>query len=1178
MRIGWFIVPALVLFARPAAAVDSADWPTYLHDSARTGATPRSLPSPLRETWVLQPRHAPRPAWPAPAREDSWRGIRELKPVVTYDRAYHTVVADGRLFFGTSANDKVYCLDAVSGEVQWAFFTDGPVRLAPAIADGKLFVSADDGTVYCLDARDGGVHWRFRPDTPERLIPGNGRLISFTPVRTGIVVEGGVAYCFAGLFPSYAVHGYALNAETGDPLWSLSTEELSPQGYLVASSTKLFVPTGRTTPAVFDRSDGSFHGKLEGGGGAFAVLADDALASGPGIRYTDRLQLSDPDTQETIATCDGMRMVANGSVSYTQTHTELMRLDRSQFLELGRQRNALEKEREEQYNLQQVAERRGNAESVESYRAEVKRLDGEISVVDDHMDACYTWRVPCSYPYALILAGETLIAGGDGEVAAFRASDGHPLWRVPVSGRAYGLSVAQERLYVSTDSGAIHCFASTDLPSKTIEEPLSSDHPFPEDALSAAYARAADVILRQTDIGQGYCVVLDCGEGRLAYELARRSDLKIIGLERDPNTVLRAREALDAAGLYGVRVAVRVWDGDALPFTSWFANLVVSDAAVAAGVLPKQAQEVYRILRPYGGTAMIGSPEIASAALAPAALTQWMDAVEADTHAIVQEDGAWVVVRRGDLPGAGEWTQLYANAGHTASSNDEIEGPVTVQWFGEPGPRGMVDRHRMSMSPLSKEGRVFVCGQEFIFAIDAYNGAPLWTLDLSGLSRLSVFKSSGHMLLSENLLYVAVGSQCWAIRVEDGKRVTTLQVPSVDGKPSEWGYLNVAGELVIGSGEWPQAHVNYSRKAVLVGVICQRVLRRLWLGVVTVFAGLIMLVSMSLAWLRRGTTGGLLDVLFLRGLTRKTRVIAAGALTVLLLIAVYITLTIAVTLASLVAAGPDSLMVSSRYVFAIDSHTRAERWRYRNGEVLNSTITVVKDSVCFVERRTFPKAFDPDGRVNELAQFLASDTFLVALDAATGGVLWERPVSLPFQHIMFAQGAKGVLLLSGSSSQEGMSFYELLGFDTDTGASLWNARFRARDMLCTGWAGESNSHGDLWQSPVIVGEVVYARPYAFNLQTGVQLDYVAYRGGHGCGHLTGSAHYLYGRGDNPRMYPTDVSTTEGVPLTCVSRPGCLLNIIPAGGLILIPESSAGCTCSYPLQTSFGFIPQALAGP
>ena len=32
-------------------------------------------------------------------------------------------------------------------------------------------------------------------------------------------------------------------------------------------------------------------------------------------------------------------------------------------------------------------------------------------------------------------------------------------------------------------------------------------------------------------------------------------------------------------------------------------------------------------------------------------------------------------------------------------------------------------------------------------------------------------------------------------------------------------------------------------------------------------------------------------------------------------------------------------------------------------------------------------------------------------------------------------------------------------------------------------------------------------------------------------------------------------------------------MIPAGGLLLIPEASSGCTCNYSIQTSLAFLPR-----
>jgi len=64
---------------------------------------------------------------------------------------------------------------------------------------------------------------------------------------------------------------------------------------------------------------------------------------------------------------------------------------------------------------------------------------------------------------------------------------------------------------------------------------------------------------------------------------------------------------------------------------------------------------------------------------------------------------------------------------------------------------------------------------------------------------------------------------------------------------------------------------------------------------------------------------------------------------------------------------------------------------------------------------------------------------------------------------------------------------------------------------------------------------------------------------------------MFWRGHNPWMY--DLRQKDGaIRLNKVARPGCWINIIPAGGLVLIPESSSGCTCGYALQSSMAYAP------
>ncbi len=227
-----------------------ADWPTYLRDNQRTGITAESLQFPLELKWLHKTRHTPKPAWPEPAKQNFWAKKFNLKARVTFDRAFHVVSIGNRVYFGSSADDKLYCLDATTGQERWSFFAEGPVRLAPTIADGRVLFGSDDGHVYCLNASDGRLVWKFRIGPSDRRIPGNERVSSAWPVRTGILVEGNIAYFCAGVFPVQGVYQVAVDIRTGKKLASGSLS-VTAQGYLERRSGKLFVKTGRSPAGAF---------------------------------------------------------------------------------------------------------------------------------------------------------------------------------------------------------------------------------------------------------------------------------------------------------------------------------------------------------------------------------------------------------------------------------------------------------------------------------------------------------------------------------------------------------------------------------------------------------------------------------------------------------------------------------------------------------------------------------------------------------------------------------------------------------------------------------------------------------------------------------------------------------------------------------------------------------------
>lgn len=1099
------VYPALFALTFVCGTGYAADWPTYLHDDTRSGITNENLTLPLYETWRYQATHAPEPAWPPPPPNDYWHNYRNLRPTVTYDRAYHVNVVGDTAFFASSADSKVYALDTASGHERWSFFTEGPVRLAPTIADGKVYIGSDDGSLYCLRAENGEPVWRFKTYQTDRRLPGNESMISYWPVRGGIVVDNGTVYFGAGLFPNEETYLFALDARDGSLQWKESVS-ITGEGYMLASPDNLYVPTGRTQPVRFARSDGSRQGDYESAGGAYALLTGDVIVTGPG-RGEKAITVDDVKTRETLASFNGLRMLVNGNIAYLQSETKLSAFDRKRYLELARQRLPLQKKSDD-LTKQLKEARRGDANNSDNIRNELRDLKVQIGNISEEMTQCYLWTVDCDCPYSMILAGETLFAGGENKITAIDPKTGESTWSANVIGDVYGLTAANGKLYASTGKGVIHCFTSTKTEHPNIIKPVVDTQPYPKDNLTDWYAETAQNIIAKTNADQGYCLVFGSEEGRLAYELAKQTRMQILCVEEDIDKVNASRQAFDKAGIYGTRITVHHGSIDTIEYPPYFANLIVSEKTLLTGELPSTGLNVYRLLRPYGGCLYIGQsfqPDMSVISSTKFKRNVWLSgllpfALEIpDTIPGWEFDNAWLFHRRGALNGVGEWTQLYCNASHTANSGDLIRGPVTLQWFGAPGPEQIIDRHHRPMSSLVKDGRVFVPADNRIIAVDAYNGTRLWEREVPDSRRIGALKDCGQMVLTDDLVYIASAGECWGIDVANGERKLTFQLPDLAEGPHDWGYLNYIGNRLVGSGQ--KKNASFYKQ----------------------------------------------------------------------------TFTDDPENASNILEGDFRPVIVSDYLFSFDRHTQANPWHYKNGSIMNSAMAIGDGRVFFAECRNPDIINNPDGRVR-IDHFCKKDLFLVALGLETGKKVLERPISLPYEHIMYINYADNIILLTGTYNKDNYVRYRLYALNADSGGELWNADYLGMNVNGDEPFGVEGSHGEQWQHPVIIGDTVYSKPYAYDLHTGEKKNYVFYRGGHGCGGFTGSAFYMYGRGSNPRMYPLETESTSGIQLTQVTRPGCWLNIIPAGGLILLPESSSGCTCAYSVQTSLAFAPREYYSP
>ncbi len=776
-----FWVAAACLWGPRVTCAD--DWPTYRHDVARSGVTADQLQTPLIARWVFVSRHAPRPAWSDP-KPVPIENLLELRRV-HFDDVFQPVVARGRVYFGSSSEDKLYCLDAESGRILWTRILGGPVRLAPTVAGDRVYVGADDGVVRCLDAQDGSLIWQFQaaPQPSRRL--GQGRMVSLWPLRSGVLVDQGVVYLAAGFFPAEGVFLYALDAQTGRVLWCNDTggeqpqSRVSPQGYLLASADNLLVPMGRVSPAVFSRRDGRlvrsspFFGKSIGG--SFAVLAGGDMFTG-----TEEMVGCRADSLERFAQFPARRVVATEHTVFLATGTQLVATPRS--------------------------------------------APGKDVL----------WTTPCPCADELILAGGVLIAGGENRLVAVDSKMGKVLWQTDVEGSAKGLAAAGGMLWASTDTGRLYCFAPAAVQESSAAEdsaeaaetattPQAGPATIvePTDARSLAdrpgaaeARRAAAWLLEQSGARRGYCLVLGVETGQLAYELARQSELKVCAVSPDAERVAELRKALDRAGVYGSQVAVDCLPLDELPYGDYFADLIVSETALLRGKLPTGAAEAFRMLKPRGGVMLIGRMDAAdeqpatagaqAGALDARRLQDWLAQAQLDpqeaTPQIIEREGTWAKLVRGPLKGEGNWTHQYANAANTACGDDQrVRCPLGVLWFGEPGPGMMPNRHVRAAGPLVMDGRLFVPGENVLMAYDAYNGVKLWEEPIQGAARFHASHDASDLAAGPDGVFVAVADRCLRIDPETGKTLSTYRLPPMSEGGWQWGYLACDKGLLVGS-------------------------------------------------------------------------------------------------------------------------------------------------------------------------------------------------------------------------------------------------------------------------------------------------------------------------------------------------------------------------------------------
>jgi hypothetical protein len=195
---------------------------------------------------------------------------------------------------------------------------------------------------------------------------------------------------------------------------------------------------------------------------------------------------------------------------------------------------------------------------------------------------------------------------------------------------------------------------------------------------------------------------------------------------------------------------------------------------------------------------------------------------------------------------------------------------------------------------------------------------------------------------------------------------------------------------------------------------------------------------------------------------------------------------------------------------------------------------------------------------------------IVALDLEGGQVVWDKHVD-----ITGCGGEKAgliwqndVLLIAGHFQLKdlnswykdgGLQWRRITSFNGDNSEILWSKPL-------------NYSH-----RPPIIDNKIIAEPRAVDIQSGEFIDrrnpitgkyqhFFVDRMGKNCAPMQGSRHMLFFRRQDIEMF--DFENDIGITRVGSVRPSCWINMIAANGLALFPEGASGCSCPYPIKTSF----------
>jgi len=363
---------------------------------------------------------------------------------------------------------------------------------------------------------------------------------------------------------------------------------------------------------------------------------------------------------------------------------------------------------------------------------------------------------------------------------------------------------ADGKLFMMNQGGEVFCFAPA---TAGADGPKHVTLPKPQfTAGHDASTEAVEQILAASQQTDGYCYVWGLRDGRMIEELLRQSRLRLTAIDSDETRVNTVRCKLDAAGLY--RDRLQLYTGEPLRYESpgWSANLIVSENSSGSDFSTGRAfvEEVFRCLRPYGGTACFALSDPQHKRFA-----QWAAEARLPRARVTRRQGWTLLIREGPLPDSADWMHETRDAANSLCAPDKlVRAPMSVQWFG--GPAAGHDMTYAAMLPpgvLVCRGRYIMQASQKLTAIDVYTGRQMWQVPLPkvppnvtryGKTLPSVIEAGEGMLPAEEVsrgtglnyvgspdaIHIAAGEDCLNVDLATGK-ITRYDCISPSRKTSD---------------------------------------------------------------------------------------------------------------------------------------------------------------------------------------------------------------------------------------------------------------------------------------------------------------------------------------------------------------------------------------------------------